>query len=85
MATVMATTWVMATVTRLAGGKEGKGEGGKGDGGGDVSGRQQRGNGNGSQWRQCWRVSDGDGDEEGEIDCRSGHSDIGYVLVGYTS
>jgi hypothetical protein len=30
MLTVMATTWVMATVTRLAGNKEGKGEGGKG-------------------------------------------------------
>jgi len=30
MATVTATTWVMATVTRLAGGEEGKGEGGKG-------------------------------------------------------
>ena len=31
MTTVMATTWVvMVMVTRLAGGKEGKGEGGKG-------------------------------------------------------
>ena len=30
MATVTAMTWVMAMVTRLAGGKEGKGEGGKG-------------------------------------------------------
>ena len=30
MATVTATTWVMATVTRLAGDEEGKGEGGKG-------------------------------------------------------
>ena len=30
MATVTATTWVMATVTRLAGGEEAKGEGGKG-------------------------------------------------------
>ncbi len=28
MATVTATTWVMAMVTRLAGNKEGKGEGG---------------------------------------------------------
>ena len=35
LATVMATTWLMVTVTRLAGGKEGKGEGGKGDGDGD--------------------------------------------------
>ena len=32
MAKVTATTWVMATVTRLAGNKEGKGEGGKGQG-----------------------------------------------------
>ena len=31
MATVTATTWLMATVTRLAGDKEGKGEGGKGE------------------------------------------------------
>ena len=30
MATVTATTWVMAMVTRLAGDEEGKGEGGKG-------------------------------------------------------
>ena len=30
MATVTVTTWVMATVTRLAGDEEGKGEGGKG-------------------------------------------------------
>ena len=30
MATVTATTWVMATVTRLAGDEEGKGGGGKG-------------------------------------------------------
>ena len=30
MATVTATMWVMAMVTRLAGGEEGKGEGGKG-------------------------------------------------------
>jgi hypothetical protein len=30
-------------------------------------------------------MSDGDGDEEGEITCRSGHTDIGYVLVGYIS
>ena len=29
MATVTATTWVMATVTRLVGDEEGKGEGGK--------------------------------------------------------
>ena len=30
MATVMATTWVMAMVTRLVGDEEGKGEGGNG-------------------------------------------------------
>jgi hypothetical protein len=30
MVTVTTTTWVMATVTRLAGDEEGKGEGGKG-------------------------------------------------------
>jgi hypothetical protein len=30
MAAVTATTWVMVTVTRLAGNEEGKGEGGKG-------------------------------------------------------
>ena len=38
MATVMATKWLMATVTRLAGNKEGKDEGGKGDGDGDEGG-----------------------------------------------
>jgi hypothetical protein len=41
MATVTAMTWVMATVTRLAGDKEGKGEGGgrrRGNGDGDKSG-----------------------------------------------
>ena len=38
MATVTATTWLMATVTRLAGDEEGKGEGGKGDGDGDEGG-----------------------------------------------
>ena len=55
MSTAMAMTWVMVMVTRLAGNKEGKGEGGKGDGGGDDGGRRQRGNGDGSK-------SDGDGD-----------------------
>jgi len=38
MVTVMAMTWLMATVTRLAGDEEGKGEGGKGDGNGDEGG-----------------------------------------------
>ncbi len=47
MATVMVTTWVMATVTRLAGDEEGKGEGGKGDGDGDDGGGRRRGNGDG--------------------------------------
>ncbi len=46
MVTVTATTWLMATVTRLAGDEEGKGEGGKGNGDGDEGGGQQRGNGN---------------------------------------
>jgi hypothetical protein len=32
MVTAMATTWAMATATRLAGTKEGKAKGGKGDG-----------------------------------------------------
>ena len=56
MGMVTATMWLMAMVTRLAGDKEGKGEGGKGDGNGDEGGGQQRGNGDGSkQWRrQQW-------------------------------
>ena len=45
----------MATVTRLAGDKEGKGEGGKGNGDGDEGGGRQRGNGDGGK-------SNGDGD-----------------------
>jgi len=47
MATAMATMWVMETVTRLAGDKEGKDEGGKGDGDGDEGGGRRRGNGDG--------------------------------------
>ena len=58
MATVMATNWLMAMVTRLAGDEEGKGEGGKGDGDGDEGGGQRSGNGNGGK-------SDGDGDNSG--------------------
>jgi hypothetical protein len=58
MATVTAMTWVMATVTRLAGDKEGKGEGGKGDGNGDEGGGQRRGNGDGGK-------SGGNGDNGG--------------------
>ena len=58
MATVTATTWLMATVTRLAGNEEGKGEGGKDDGNGDEGGGRQRGNGDGGK-------SDGDGDNGG--------------------
>jgi hypothetical protein len=38
MAMVMAMTWAMATVMRLAGDKEGKGKGGKGDGNSDEGG-----------------------------------------------
>jgi hypothetical protein len=59
MATVTATTWLMATVTRLAGDEEGKGgEGGKGEGDGDEGGGRRRGNGDGGK-------SDGDGDNDG--------------------
>ena len=58
MATVTATTWVMVTVTRLAGNKEGKGEGGKGDGDGDEGGGRRRGNVDGGK-------SDGDGGNGG--------------------
>jgi hypothetical protein len=42
-ATVTATTWAMATVTRLAGDKDGKGEGCKGGCKGNEGGRRQRG------------------------------------------
>ena len=58
MAMVTATTWLMATVTRLAGDEEGKGEGGKGDGDGDEGGGRRSGNGDGGK-------SDGDGDNSG--------------------
>ena len=58
LATVTAMTWLMVTVTRLAGDEEGKGEGGKGDGDGDEGGGQRRGNGNGGK-------SDGDGNNGG--------------------
>ena len=58
MATVTGTTWVMATVTRLSGDKEGKGECGKGDDGGDEGGGRRRGNGNGGK-------SGGNGDNGG--------------------
>ncbi len=40
MATVTATTWVMATVMRLASDEEGKGEGGKDDGDGGKGDRR---------------------------------------------
>ncbi len=56
--TATATTWVMAMVTRLAGDKEGKGEGGKGDDGGDEGGGRRRGNGDGGK-------SGGNGDNGG--------------------
>ncbi len=49
---------MMATVTRLAGDKEGKGEGGKGNGNGDEGGGQRRGNVDGGK-------SDGDGSNGG--------------------
>jgi hypothetical protein len=41
--TERAATWVMAMMTRLAGDKEGKGEGGKGNCNGDEGGGRQRG------------------------------------------
>ena len=49
MGTVTAMTWLMVTVTRPAGDKEGKGDGGKGDGDGDEGGGGQRGNVNGGK------------------------------------
>ena len=58
MATVTVTTWLMVTVTRLAGDKEGKGEGGKGDGDGGEGGGRRRGKGDGGK-------SDGDGGNGG--------------------
>ncbi len=58
LAMVTVKTWVMATVTRLVGGEEGKCEGGKGNGDGDEGGGRRRGNGNGGK-------SDGDGDNGG--------------------
>jgi hypothetical protein len=58
MATVMVMMWVTAMVTRLAGDKEGKGEGGKGDGNGDEGGGRRRGNGDGGK-------SGGNGDNGG--------------------
>jgi hypothetical protein len=42
-AMAMATMWVMATVTRLVGNKEGKGKGGKGKCNGNEGGGHQRG------------------------------------------
>ena len=55
MATVTTTTWLLVTVTRLAGNAEGKGEGDMGDGDGDEGGGRRSGNGDGDK-------SDGDGD-----------------------
>jgi len=59
MLTVTVMTWVMATVTRLAGDEEGQGEGGKGDEDGDEGGGRQRGNGDGG------KESNGDGNNGG--------------------
>ncbi len=42
-ATATVTTWAMAMVTKLAGDKEGKGEGGKGKCDGNEGGGRQRG------------------------------------------
>ncbi len=72
MATVTAMTWLMATVTRLAGDEEGKGEGGKGNGVCDEGGGQRRGNVDGGKSDGDggikWQASDGDGDKEGDGD-----------------
>jgi len=53
-----AAMWLMATVMRLAGDEEGKGESGKGDADGDEYGARRSGNGDGGK-------SDGDGDYGG--------------------
>jgi len=58
MTTVTAMTWLMVMVMRLAGNKEGKGEGSKGNGNGDEGGGQRSGNGNSGK-------SNGDGDNGG--------------------
>jgi hypothetical protein len=63
MVMVMAMTWAMGMVTRLAGNKEGKGNGGKGDGDGNEGGvpqieqwlRRQE------QWQGGWQQSTSDG------------------------
>ncbi len=72
MATVKGSMWAMAMVTRLAGDKEGKGEGGKGDCNSNEGGGQRRGQ---WQWRQeqwrgqqGWRASDDDGNKEDDGD-----------------
>ncbi len=60
MVTAKATTWVILMVTRLAGDKEGKGEGGKGDGDDDEgdTGAMKRARA-ARQWQrqQGWQAS----------------------------
>jgi hypothetical protein len=58
----------MATATRVAGDKEGDGEGGKGDGNGNEGGGRQRGkvrqsNGNGNKGGE-WQAINGDGNKK---------------------
>jgi hypothetical protein len=74
MAMAKATTWVMVKATRLAGDKEGKGEGrgSKGDGDGNEGGGQRRGQWQlrQEQWRrrQGWQTSNDNGHKEGDCD-----------------
>ncbi len=66
-AMVMATMWVMAMATRLAGNEEGKGKGSKGNDNSNKGGGQGRGQGwqgNGVGNKGGWRA-DGDGNKEG--------------------
>ncbi len=56
-------TWAMGMVMRLAGNKEGKGEGRKGncdsnEGGGQQRGQGRQGNGNGNKddTQRCWKL-----------------------------
>jgi hypothetical protein len=66
MVTATATTWLMATVTRLVGDKEGNGEGGKGDGNGDEGGGRRSCNGNGDNGgRRAMAMATKNGDKGG--------------------
>jgi hypothetical protein len=66
MVTATVRTWLMATVTRLAGDKEGKGEGGKGDGNGDEGGGRRSCNGDGDNGgRRAMAMATKNGDKGG--------------------